>query len=138
MRKTFLPFSRPSLGKEEIEEVIDSLKSGWITTGPKVQRFENNFSKYVESPYAVSVNSATSGLHIAYLASGLKAGDEVITTPMTFISTVSMMFAIGAKPVLVDIDLKTLNIDPNQIERKITKKTRAIVPVHFAGLPCDM
>ncbi len=138
MRSEFLPFSKPQIGQEEIDEVVDSLKSGWITTGPKVQKFESLFTGYTGSPHAVAVNSATSGLHIAYLAAGIKPGDEVITSPMTFISTVSMLVAIGAKPVLADIDLKTLNIDPAQIEKKITPKTKAIVPVHFAGLPCDM
>lgn len=138
LRKNFLPFSKPSIGPEEIAEVSDSLKSGWITTGPKVQQFECDFAGYAESPHAVAVNSATSGLHIAYLAAGLKPGDEVITTPLTFISTISMMLAAGLKPVLADIDRGTLNIDPKQIEKKITRKTRAIVPVHFAGLPCDL
>ena len=138
MRKHFLPFSKPSIGQEEIDEVVSSLKSGWITTGPKVQRFENDFARFAKSPNAVAVNSATAGLHIAYLASGLGSGDEVVTTPLTFISTVSMLAAMGVRPVLADIDLKTLNIDPEQIKRKITRKTRAIVPVHFAGLPCDM
>ncbi len=137
-RSAFLPFSRPSIGSEEINEVVDTLKSGWITTGPKVQRFESEFSRFAQTPYSVAVNSATSGLHIAYLAAGIKPGDEVITTPLTFISTVSMLLAIGAKPVLVDIDPKTLNIDCQKIEKKISKRTRAIVPVHFAGLPCDM
>jgi len=138
MRKNFLPFSKPSIGPEEINEVVDSLKSGWITTGPKVQIFESNFARYFQSPHAVAVNSATSGLHIAYLAAGLQPGDEVITTPLTFVSTLSMLLAAGIKPVLSDIDLGTLNIDPGQIEKKITRKTRAIVPVHFAGLPCDL
>jgi dTDP-4-amino-4,6-dideoxygalactose transaminase len=138
MRKTFLPFSKPSIGRDEINEVIDSLKSGWITTGPKALKFENQFAEFAGSPHAVAVSSATAGLHIAYIASGLKAGDEVITTPLTFVSTVSMILAAGAKPVLADIDPNTLNIDPEQIKRKITRRTRAIVPVHFAGLPCDL
>src|SRR5262245_48698022 len=125
MRNEFLAFSRPSFGKEEIEEVTNSLKSGWITTGPKVQKFEEDFAAYFGSPHAVAVASATAGLHIVYLACGLKPGDEVITTPLTFISTVSMMVAAGLKPVLSDIDPATLNIDANQIESKITKKTRA-------------
>ena len=138
MRKEFLPFSRPQIGQEEIDEVVDSLKSGWITSGPKVQKFERQFAGFTGCPYAAAVSSATAGLHIAYLAAGLKAGDEVITTPMTFISTVSMLAAVGAKPVLADIDPNTFNIDPVEVEKKITKKTKAIVPVHFAGLPCDM
>lgn len=138
MRKNFLPFSKPSIGPEEIREVTDSLSSGWITTGPKVQQFEKDFAAFARSPHAVSVNSATAGLHIAYLASGLKPGDEVITTPLTFISTISMLLAVGAKPVLADIDRDTLNIDPEQVARRITRKTKAIVPVHFAGMPCDL
>ncbi len=138
MKTTFLPFSRPSIGADEIEEVVDSLKSGWITTGPKVQQFESDFAKFVGAKHAVAVNSATSGLHLAYLALGLKPGEEAITTPLTFISTVSMLCSLGVKPVLADIDPNTLNIDPGEIEKKITKKTRAIVPVHFAGLPCDL
>src|SRR3989344_4678667 len=138
MRKEFLPFSRPSIGPEEIDEVVDSLKSGWITTGPKVQKFERQFAEFTSAPHAAAVNSATAGLHIAYLAAGIKPGDEVITTPMTFISTVSMLLAVQAKPVLADIDPSTFNIDPSQIAKKITAKTKAIVPVHFAGLACDM
>ncbi len=138
MRESFLPFSKPSIGKEEIEEVVRSLESGWITTGPKVQQFEADIAKFVGSPHALAVNSATAGLHVAYLAAGLKPGDEVITSPLTFICTVSMMVAVGAKPVLVDIDPKTLNIDCGKIERKITPKTKMIVPVHFAGQACDM
>lgn len=138
MRDAFLPFSKPSIGPEEIAEVVQSLESGWITTGPKVQKFEQDFLQYTGSAQAVALNSATAGLHVAYLAAGLKAGDEVITTPLTFISTVSMILAAGATPVLADIDPQTLNIDPSQIEKKITPKTRAIVPVHFAGQACDM
>jgi len=137
-RKEFLPFSRPSIGQEEIEEVTDSLRSGWITSGPKVQKFESQFASFSGAPFAAAVNSATSGLHIAYLTSGIQPGDEVITTSLTFISTVSMILAAGGKPVLADIDPDTLNIDPEKIEAKITSKTRAIVPVHFAGLPCAM
>lgn len=138
MRKQFLPFSRPSIGREEIREITESLRSGWITTGPKVQRFEEDFRRAADAKHAIAVNSATSGLHIAYLAAGLKAGDEVITSPLTFVCTVSMILAAGAKPVLADIDPVTFNIDVEQIERKITRRTRAVVPVHFAGLPCDM
>lgn len=137
-RKEFLPFSRPSIGQEEIDEVADSLRSGWITSGPKVQKFECQFSGLAGVPFAAAVNSATAGLHIAYLTAGIKPGDEVITTPLTFISTVSMILAAGGKPILADIDPGTLNIDPAQIEKKITSKTKALVPVHFAGLPCDM
>lgn len=138
MRRTFLPFSKPSIGRDEIREVCDSLRSGWITTGPKVQRFESEFARDFRCSHAIAVNSATSGLHISYVAAGLKPGDEVITTPLTFISTVSMLVALGARPILADIDPQTLNIDCDQIVRKISKKTKAIVPVHFAGLPCDL
>src|SRR6266568_1823086 len=104
MRATFLPFSTPTIGEAEINEVVDSLKSGWITTGPKVKRFEESFKKYVGAPYAVPLSSATAGLHLAMLALGLKPGDEVITTPMTFAATVSMIVQAGGTPVLADIE----------------------------------
>ena len=139
MRGTFLPFSIPTIGEEEINEVVDSLRSGWITTGPKVKRFEESFKNYVGAPYAVPLSSATAGLHLAMLALGLKPGDEVITTPMTFAATVSMIVQGGGTPVLADIESTgTLNIDVEQMRRKITPRTRALVPVHFAGQPCDM
>ncbi len=138
MRKEFLPFSTPTIGDDEINEVVDSLKSGWITTGPKVKRFEDDFKAYVGAKYAVPLSSATAGLHLTLLALRLKEGDEVITTPMTFASTVSMIILCGATPVLVDIEPGTLNIDAAAIRAKITPNTRAIIPVHFAGQPCDM
>ncbi len=138
MRKEFLPFSTPTIGDDEINEVVDSLKSGWITTGPKVKRFEDDFKAYVGAKYAVPLSSATAGLHLTLLALRLKEGDEVITTPMTFASTVSMVILCGATPVLVDIEPGTLNIDAAAIRAKITPNTRAIIPVHFAGQPCDM
>ncbi len=138
MRSEFLPFSIPTIEDDEINEVVDSLKSGWITTGPKVKRFEEAFKSYVGAPYAVPLSSATAGLHLAVLSLGLIPSDEVITTPMTFAATVSMIVRGGGKPVLADIDPDTLNIDTEMIRRKITERTRAIVPVHFAGQPCDM
>ncbi|MDD2582430.1 MAG: DegT/DnrJ/EryC1/StrS family aminotransferase [Desulfuromonadaceae bacterium] len=138
MRAAFLPFSIPTIGEEEINEVVDSLKSGWITTGPKVKRFEEAFKEYVGAGYAVPLTSATAGLHLTMLALKLKPGDEVITTPMTFAATVSMIVQGGGTPVLADIEPGTLNIDVHAIRRKITPRTRAIVPVHFAGQPCDM
>jgi dTDP-4-amino-4,6-dideoxygalactose transaminase len=138
MREKFLPFSIPTIGEEEINEVVDSLKSGWITTGPKVKRFEEAFKEYVSAPYAVPLSSATAGLHLAMLALKLQPGDEVITTPMTFAATVSMIVQAGGKPVLADIEEGTLNIDVREIRKKITPRTRALVPVHFAGQPCDM
>lgn len=138
MRQEFLPFSTPTIEDDEINEVVDSLKSGWITTGPKVKRFEDAFKAYVGAPYAVPLSSATAGLHLALLALKLHEGDEVITTPMTFASTVSMIILCGATPVLVDIEPGTLNIDAGKIREKITAKTKAVVPVHFAGQSCDM
>jgi dTDP-4-amino-4,6-dideoxygalactose transaminase len=138
MRATFLPFSIPTIGEEEINEVVDSLKSGWITTGPKVKRFEESFKKYVGAPFAVPLSSATAGLHLVYLALKLQPGDQVITTPMTFAATVSMIVQAGGTPVLADIEPGTLNIDLQAVRAKITPRTRAIVPVHFAGQPCDM
>jgi len=138
MRTTFLPFSIPTIGEEEINEVVDSLKSGWITTGPKVKRFEEAFKEYVGAPYAVPLSSATAGLHLAMLALKLQPGDEVITTPMTFAATVTMIVQGGGTPVLADIEPGTLNIDVREVRKKITPRTRAIVPVHFAGQPCDM
>ena len=138
MRSTFLPFSTPTIEDAEINEVIDSLKSGWITTGPKVKRFEEDFRAYVGAPFAVPLSSATAGLHLTLLALAIKEGDEIITTPMTFASTVSMIILCGGTPVLADIEPGTLNIDVNEVRRRITPRTRAIIPVHFAGQSCDM
>jgi dTDP-4-amino-4,6-dideoxygalactose transaminase len=138
MRDTFLPFSAPTIDDEEINEVVDSLKSGWITTGPKVKRFEEAFKTYIGAPFAIPLSSATAGLHLTLLALKIKEGDEIITTPMTFASTVSMIVLCGATPVLADIEPGTLNIDVNRIREKITSRTRAVIPVHFAGLACDM
>ena len=138
MRTDFLPFSKPTLDDAEINEVVDSLRSGWITTGPKVKRFEEEFKAYVGAPFAVPLSSATAGLHLTLLALDIKEGDEIITTPMTFASTVSMIVLCGGTPVLADIEPGTLNIDATKIREKITPRTRAIIPVHFAGQPCDM
>jgi len=138
VRTTYLPYGRQSLGKEEIQKVVQVLRSDWITTGPVVQKFEQNFAKQVGAKYAVSVNSGTAALHIGCLALGLKPGDEVITTPMTFVATANAILYCGAKPVFVDIDPVTLNINPDLIESKITRKTVGILPVHFAGHPCKM
>ena len=111
-----IPFHKPYISEEEIAEVADSLRSGWITTGPKVKRFEEEFAAFVESPQALAVNSGTAALHIALAALGIGSGDAVITTPMTFCSTVHVIEQVGAKPILVDIEPDTLNIDPNKIE----------------------
>jgi dTDP-4-amino-4,6-dideoxygalactose transaminase len=138
MRDTFLPFSTPSIDEAEINEVVDSLRSGWITTGPKVKRFEEQFKAYVGAPFAIPHSSATAGLHLTLLALRVEQGDEIITTPMTFASTVSMIILCGGTPVLADIEPATLNIDVNRVREKITPRTRAIIPVHFAGQACDM
>lgn len=137
-RLTFLPFSLPSIGEEEIAEVSDSLRSGWITTGPKAHQFEKDFAEYVGSRYAVGLSSATAGLHLSMMALGIGPGDEVITTPMTFVATVNMIVANGATPVFADINPQTLQIDPEKIKEKVTGRTKAVIPVHFAGQPCDM
>lgn len=137
-RKDFLPFSRPSIGEDAIESVAESIRSGWVAMGPKVTQFEKRISEYVGSKYAISMNSATAGLHSSVMAMGIGKGDEVITTPMTFASTVNAIILAGARPVLVDIDRHSLNIDVNKIEQAVTPHTKAIIPVHFAGMPCDM
>ncbi len=137
-RETFLPFARPSIDEATIEDVCDSLRSGWITTGPKSIRFEKAFGERIGIPYALAVNSATAGLHLAHLALGIGPGDEVITTPMTFVATLNTIVFAGARPVLVDIDPGTFNMDPGRLEAAVTPRTKAIVPVHFAGLPVDM
>ena len=130
--------SAPTIEDAEINEVVDSLKSGWITTGPKVKRFEEEFKAYVGADFAVPLSSATAGQHLIMLALKIGSGDEVITTPMTFASTVSTIVLAGATPLLVDIEPGTLNMDVTRIREKITPRTRAIVPVHFAGQPCDL
>ncbi|MGK7930376.1 MAG: DegT/DnrJ/EryC1/StrS family aminotransferase [Microcystaceae cyanobacterium] len=135
----FLPFALPEIGDDEINEVIDSLKSGWLTTGPKTKRFEQEFAQFLQTDgEAIAVNSATSGLHLALEALGIGEGDEVITTPYTFTATGEVCRYLGANPVFVDIDPKTFNLDPNLIEAAITPKTKAIIPVHYGGLSCDM
>lgn len=138
IRKEFLPLSRPSIGEKEIEAVVSCLKSGWITTGPLCKAFEEKFCKLTGAPYALSVSSGTAGMHLMLLGLGIKRGDEVITPSMTFASTFNMIILCGAKPVFVDIHYNTLNINADLIEEKITKRTRGIIPVHFAGAPVDM
>jgi dTDP-4-amino-4,6-dideoxygalactose transaminase len=137
-REDFLPFSKPTIRQQEIDEVVDSLKSGWITTGPKAQRFEEAFAAYTGYPIALALSSATAGLHIGLLALGLKPGDEVITTPMTWVATVNMIEALGGRPVFVDIHPDTLQIDERQVEGAVTDRTVGILPVHFGGAPCHM
>jgi dTDP-4-amino-4,6-dideoxygalactose transaminase len=138
MRETFLPFARPAIGEEEIAELVDTLRSGWLTTGPKVERFTAAFAEFVGGRYAVPVSSATAGLHVALLALGAGPGDEVVTTPMTFVATLNTIVHCGARPVLADIDAATLNIRPELIEERLTPRTKAILPVHFVGQPADL
>ncbi|BEV72264.1 MULTISPECIES: DegT/DnrJ/EryC1/StrS aminotransferase family protein [unclassified Paludibacterium] len=139
MSEKFLPFALPEIGEEEINEVVDALRSGWVTTGPKTRQFEADFAAFIgEDVEAIAVNSATSGLHLALEAVGVGPGDEVIVPTYTFTTTAEVVRYLGAHPVLVDVDPQTLNIDPQAIRRAITDKTRAIVPVHFAGLACEM
>ena len=136
----FLPFALPELGDEEIAEVVDTLRSGWITTGPKAKRFEQAFAEFLNEPQieCIAVNSATAGLHLALEALGIGPGDEVITTTHTFTATAEVVRYMGADVKLVDIDPKTMNIALDQIEAAITPRTKAIIPVHYAGLAVDM
>jgi dTDP-4-amino-4,6-dideoxygalactose transaminase len=137
-KERFLVFGAPALGEAEIEEVLGSLRTGWLGTGPKVARFERDFAAYKGVEHAVALNSCTAALHLSILAAGIGPGDEVITTPMTFCATVNTIIHAGATPVLADVDPVTMNIDPAAVEARITPRTRAIVPVHFAGRACDM
>ena len=132
-----VPFHRPSIGREEIDEVVRTLESGWLTTGPRTAQFEQEFREYVGASHAQAVNSGTSGLHLALAALNIGPGMEVITTPLTFCSTVNVILHVGATPVLADVGLDG-NIDPDSIAARITERTRAIMPVHLAGLPCEM
>ena len=138
MRKDFLVFGRPAIEEPEIAEVVATLRSGWIGTGPRVARFEEMFREYIGAPYAVALNSCTAALHLSMVASGVGAGDEVITTPLTFCATANAIVHTGARPVFADVDRSTGNIDPDAVERAITPRTRALVPVHYAGRPCPM
>lgn len=138
MRKSFLVFGSPRIEEDEIQEVVDSLRSAWIGTGPKVAKFEEMFREYVGSRYAVAVHSCTAALHLSMIASGVKAGDEVITSPMTFAATANAIIHAGATPVFADIKRASLNIDPEEIKKKLTAATKVILPVHFAGRACEM
>lgn len=134
----FLPFAQPDIGEEEIAEVAETLRSGWLTSGPKVQAFEAAFREITGASHAVALSSATAGLHLALLAAGIGPGDEVITTPFTFAATVNVILHAGAAPVLADIGEDDYNIDPVEVERRISPRTKAIVPVHYSGQPCRM
>lgn len=138
IRKDFLPFSRPSIGDSEINSVVACLKSGWITTGALCKEFEDKFCGLTGAGQSIALNSATAGMHLMLAALNLQQGDEVITPSMTFASTINMIALRQAKPVFVDIDYDTLNINCDLIEEKISSKTKAIIPVHFAGVPADM
>ncbi|HET7528008.1 MAG TPA: DegT/DnrJ/EryC1/StrS family aminotransferase [Burkholderiaceae bacterium] len=140
MSQPFLPFALPDIGEDEIAEVIDTLRSGWVTTGPKAKRFEADFAAFLGDPslHCIAVNSATAGLHLALEALGIGPGDEVITTTHTFTATAEVVRYLGADVKLVDIDPATLNIDPRLVEAAVTPKTKAIMPVHFGGLVADM
>jgi dTDP-4-amino-4,6-dideoxygalactose transaminase len=137
-RDEFLIFGAPFLGPEEIDEVVATLRSGWIGTGPKVLEFETRFAEYVGASHAIGVSSCTAALQLALRAVGVGPGDEVITSPLTFAATVNVIVHLGARPVFADVVRETMNIDPEAIERAVTARTRAIVPVHFAGQPCQM
>lgn len=134
----FLPFTQPCLDQTVIDSAIDCLKSGWVATGPRVQQFESDLRDYLKSPNVIAVNTGTAGLHLGLLACGVEPGDEVITTPMTFVSTVNSIIHCGAKPVFVDVEPNTYNLDVTKIEAAITEKTKVIMPVHFSGLPVDL
>lgn len=138
MHEGFVPFALPDVGEAEIESVVETLRSGWLTTGPKVRQFEEGFAKYVGCQQAVAVNSATAALHLALSAIGIEEGDEVLVPTLTFAATAEVVLYFRAKPVLLDCRQDTLNLNPEQIERAITAKTKAIMPVHIAGQACDM
>ena len=138
VREEFLPPLGPYLGEEEWNEVLDTLQSGWITMGPKTRRFEELFAEYVGSRHAIAVSSCTAGLHLALVAGGIGPGDEVITTPLTFCSTANVVVHQGAVPILADVRVDTFNMDPEEMRKKMTPRTKAIIPVHLAGQPCEM
>lgn len=137
-KERFLVFGAPAIEEDEINEVIDSLRSGWLGTGPKTHRFEEDFRAYKGANTAIAVNSCTAAMHLSLIAAEIGAGDEVITSPLTFCATVNTIIHAGATPVLCDVDPVTMNIDPAQIEALITPRTRAIMPIHLAGRPCEM
>jgi dTDP-4-amino-4,6-dideoxygalactose transaminase/glycosyltransferase involved in cell wall biosynthesis len=138
VRSEFLRFGAPTLGSEEIEEITATLRSGWIGPGPRAERFENEFAEYVGAPHAVALSSCTAGLFLNLIAHGIGRNQEVITTPLTFAATANVIEHVGATPVFAEIDPETLNIDPSSVQKSISRRTAAIIPVHFGGLPCDL
>lgn len=137
-RDTFIPYNVPDITEAEIDEVVATLRSGWLAKGPRTMQFEKQFAEYLGAKYAVAMNSCTAALHMALAAQGIGPGDEVITTPMTYVASANTIVHLGATPVLADIDYRTTCIDPDEIEKKITPKTKAIVPVHYSGQVCDL
>lgn len=137
-RQEFLPFSPPAVGREEIDEVVDTLRSGWIATGPKTEQFEAAFQSRVDAPAALAINSGSAGLHLALLSLGVRPGEEVITTPMTFCAGANVIEQVRATPRFADVEADTLNLDPRAIEDAITPRTRAILAVHYAGHPAEL
>jgi dTDP-4-amino-4,6-dideoxygalactose transaminase len=138
MIQNFIPFHKPYVTDDEINEILDTIRSGWWTTGPKTMKFEKEFNSFIGSKYSVSANSWTAAAHLALEAIGLQKGDEVIIPAITFTATAEIICYFGAKPVIVDVDEGTFNIDPNSIQKAISPKTKAIIPVHYGGQPCDM
>ncbi len=134
----FIRFGAPKIERDEIDEAVRCLESGWIGTGPRVAQFEREFAAYKSAPCAAAVSSCTAAMHLSGLAARLGSGDEVITTPLTFCATVNAIIHAGATPILADIEPQTMNIDPAEVEARITPRTKAILPVHFAGRPCNM
>ena len=137
-RDAFLSFSPPALGDDEIAEVVEALRSEWISTGPRTRAFEKELAAFVGSPGVLALNSCTAGLHTALLAAGIGPGDEVVTSTFTFAATANVIEHVGARPVLVDVEPDTLNLDPDRVAAAVTEKTRAIIPVHFAGHPAEL
>jgi dTDP-4-amino-4,6-dideoxygalactose transaminase len=133
-----VPFARPDLGEEEIAEVVDTLRSGWLTTGPKTARFEEAFARSLGVAHALGTSSCTGALHLALAALGVGPGDEVITSTLTFAATANVIVHVGARPVFADIDPRTFNLDPADAAARVTERTRAIIAVHYAGRPCDL
>jgi dTDP-4-amino-4,6-dideoxygalactose transaminase len=138
LRETYLPFALPDVDEAELNEIREALESGWVTTGPKAKQFERDFAAAVGAKHAIAVNSCTAAMHLGLEAVGLGRGDEVITTPYTFAATAEVIRYFDARPVFTDIDARCLNMDPELLEAKITRKTKAIITVHIAGLPADM
>ena len=138
MRPDFLVFGKPRIEEDEIAEVVATLRSGWIGMGPRTLRFEEEFAAYTGARHAIAVNSCTAALHLALIAAGVGAGDEVITTPLTFAATANVIVHQGATPVFADVDRRTQNLDPARVAERITPRTRAILPVHLHGRPAEL